>query len=93
MGLTPLEGLVMGTRSGDIDPSVIEYIAEKENFEMEHIMDVLNKKSGVYGISGVSSDFRDIEAAAKAGDERAALAQDVFCYRVVKYIGAYARQP
>ena len=90
MGLTPLEGLVMGTRSGDIDPSVIEYIAEKENFEMEHIMDVLNKKSGVYGISGVSSDFRDIEAAAKAGDERAALAQDVFCYRVVKYIGAYA---
>ena len=90
MGLTPLEGLVMGTRSGDIDPSVIEYIAEKENFEMEHIMDVLNKKSGVYGISGVSSDFRDIEAAAEAGDERAALAQDVFCYRVVKYIGAYA---
>ncbi len=80
----------MGTRSGDIDPSVIEYIAEKENFEMEHIMDVLNKKSGVYGISGVSSDFRDIEAAAEAGDERAALAQDVFCYRVVKYIGAYA---
>ena len=89
MGLTPLEGLVMGTRSGDIDPSVIEYIAEKENFEMEHIMDVLNKKSGVEGLSGVSSDFRDLEAAYNEGNPRAIDACEVFAYRVAKYIGAY----
>ena len=89
MGLTPLEGLVMGTRSGDIDPSVIEYIAEKENFEMEGVMNVLNKKSGVQGLSKLSSDFRDLEAAANEGNELAIGAIDVFCYRVAKYIGAY----
>ena len=90
MGLTPLEGLVMGTRSGDVDPSVLEYIAEKENFDIHQVLNVLNKESGVYGVSGVSSDFRDIEAAAEAGDERADLAQELFCYRVIHYIGAYA---
>lgn len=90
MGLTPLEGLVMGTRSGDVDPSVLEYIAEKENFDIHQVLNVLNKESGVYGVSGVSSDFRDIEAAAEAGDERANLAQELFCYRVIHYIGAYA---
>ena len=90
MGLTPLEGLVMGTCSGDVDPSVLEYIAEKENFDIHQVLNVLNKESGVYGVSGVSSDFRDIEAAAEAGDERADLAQELFCYRVIHYIGAYA---
>jgi len=89
MGLSPLEGLIMGTRSGDIDPSVMEYIAEKENMDMQQIMSVLNKESGIYGISGISSDFRDVEAAADAGNKRAILAQDAFCYRVVKYIGGY----
>lgn len=90
MGLTPLEGLVMGTRSGDVDPSVLEYIAQKENFDMTQVMNILNKESGVYGVSGVSSDFRDVEAAADAGNERADLAQEMFCYRVAKYVGSYA---
>ena len=89
MGLTPLEGLVMGTRSGDIDPAIMEFIAKKENIDIAGIMNVLNKKSGVEGVSGVSSDFRDLEAAAKAGNKRAELAIDVFAYRVAKYVGAY----
>lgn len=89
MGLSPLEGLVMGTRSGDIDPSAVEYIAKKEGLSMAGAMDVLNKKSGVLGLSGVSSDFRDLEAAEAAGNERAKIAQKVFNYRVLKYIGAY----
>lgn len=89
MGLSPLEGLVMGTRSGDIDPSVMEFICKKENMDINGIMEVLNKKSGVQGLSGVSSDFRDLQAGAADGNERCALAVDVFCYRVVKYIGAY----
>ena len=89
MGLTPLEGLVMGTRSGDIDPTIMEFIAKKENLDIAGIMNVLNKKSGVEGVSGVSSDFRDLEAAAKAGNKRAELAIDVFAYRVAKYVGAY----
>ena len=89
MGLTPLEGLVMGTRSGDIDPAIMEFIAKKENLDIAGIMNVLNKKSGVDGVSGVSSDFRDLEAAAKAGNKRAELAIDVFAYRVAKYVGAY----
>ena len=89
MGLTPLEGLVMGTRSGDIDPAIMEFIAKKENLDIAGIMNVLNKKSGVEGVSGVSSDFRDLEAAAKAGNKRAELAIDVFAYRVAKYVGAY----
>lgn len=90
MGLSPLEGLVMGTRSGDIDPSAVEYIAKKEQLDLAGVLNVLNKKSGVMGLSGVSSDFRDLEAAEKAGNERAATAQQVFNYRVLKYIGAYA---
>ena len=89
MGLTPLEGLVMGTRSGDIDPAIMEFIAKKENLDIAGIMNVLNKKSGVEGVSGVSSDFRDLEEAAKAGNKRAELAIDVFAYRVAKYVGAY----
>ena len=89
MGLTPLEGLVMGTRSGDIAPAIMEFIAKKENLDITGIMNVLNKKSGVEGVSGVSSDFRDLEAAAKAGNKRAELAIDVFAYRVAKYVGAY----
>lgn len=89
MGLTPLEGLVMGTRSGDIDPAIMEFIAKKENLDIAGIMNALNKKSGVEGVSGVSSDFRDLEAAAKAGNKRAELAIDVFAYRVAKYVGAY----
>ena len=89
MGLTPLEGLVMGTRSGDIDPAIMEFIAKKENLDIAGLMNVLNKKSGVEGVSGVSSDFRDLEAAAKAGNKRAELAIDVFAYRVAKYVGAY----
>ena len=89
MGMTPLEGLVMGTRSGDIDPAIMEFIAKKENLDIAGIMNVLNKKSGVEGVSGVSSDFRDLEAAAKAGNKRAELAIDVFAYRVAKYVGAY----
>ena len=80
----------MGTRSGDVDPSVAEFIAGKENLDISQVMNILNKESGVYGVSGVSSDFRDVEAAADAGNERADLAQEMFCYRVAKYIGAYA---
>ena len=89
MGLTPLEGLVMGTRSGDIDPAIMEFIAKKENLDIHGIMDVLNKKSGVEGLSGVSSDFRDLEAAYHEGNPRAIAACEVFAYRVAKYIGAY----
>lgn len=90
MGLTPLEGLLMGTRSGDLDPAILEFIAKKENLTIEEINSILNKKSGLLGISGVSSDGRDLEAAAAAGNARAKLAQDSFNYRVIKYIGAYA---
>lgn len=90
MGLTPLEGLVMGTRSGDIDPAIMEFIAKKENLDIEGVMNVLNKKSGVQGISQLSSDFRDLEAAYLEGNELAINAIEVFCYRVAKYIGAYA---
>ncbi len=89
MGLTPLEGLVMGTRSGDIDPSAIEFLAKKENLDMAGIMNVLNKESGVHGLSGISSDFRDLEAASNEGNERATAAREVFCYRTAKYIGSY----
>lgn len=90
MGLTPLEGLIMGTRSGNLDPAIIEFIAKKENLTLDEVMNVLNKKSGVYGISGISSDFRDIEAAADEGNKRAELAIEVFAYRVARYIGSYA---
>uniref|UniRef100_UPI004056C50E acetate kinase n=1 Tax=Agathobacter sp. TaxID=2021311 RepID=UPI004056C50E len=90
MGLTPLEGLIMGTRSGDIDPSIIEYIAQKENLTLSQVINVLNKKSGVEGMSQVSSDFRDLKAAAEGGNEKAQIALDAYVYRVVKYIGSYA---
>ena len=79
----------MGTRSGDIDPAIMEFIAKKENLDIEGVMNVLNKKSGVQGLSKLSSDFRDLEAAANEGNELAICAIDVFCYRVAKYIGAY----
>lgn len=90
MGLTPLEGLVMGTRCGDIDPAVVQYIANKENKTVDEVLNILNKKSGVFGVSGVSSDFRDLEKASNEGNERAKLAFEAFIYRVAKYVGSYA---
>ena len=89
MGFTPLEGLVMGTRSGDVDPAIVSYIKQKENMGPGESTVVLNKKSGMLGISGVSSDFRDIEKAAEEGNERAMLALKVFAHKVKFYIGAY----
>jgi acetate kinase len=89
MGLTPLEGLVMGTRCGDIDPAIIPFIMNKEDLTMEEIDNIMNKKSGLLGVSGVSNDSRDVEAAAADGNERAQTALDIFDYRVIKYIGAY----
>ena len=90
MGLTPLEGLIMGTRSGDMDPAIMEYIAKKENLDIAGVMNVLNKKSGVEGLSHISSDFRDLEAASREGNPVAQLARLTFAYAVKKYIGAYA---
>ncbi len=90
MGLTPLEGLVMGTRSGDIDPAVLEFIMDKKGMDIHEATNYLNKKSGVLGVSGVSSDFRDLVAAMEAGNDRARLAVEMFSYRVKKYIGSYA---
>ncbi len=89
MGLTPLEGLAMGTRSGDIDPAIVQFIANKEGKTINEVLDILNKKSGMLGLSGESSDFRDLWDLADAGHERATMALDVFCYRVAKYIGSY----
>ena len=90
MGLTPLEGLVMGTRSGDIDPAIMEFVAKKENLDIAGVMNVLNKKSGVEGLSGgLSSDFRDLEEGMDKGNKLAENAIEVFCYRVAKYIGSY----
>ena len=89
MGLTPLEGLIMGTRSGDIDPAAIPYLMKKYNMTAEETVTYLNKKCGVLGISGVSSDFRDLEDAAEAGNEKAQLALNMFTYRIKKYIGAF----
>ena len=90
MGFTPLAGLPMGTRSGDLDAGIMEYLMNKYGWDMKEMMNVLNKKSGVLGISGVSSDFRDIEQAAEGGSQQAALALEAFQYGVKKYIGAYA---
>lgn len=90
MGFTPLEGVPMGTRSGDVDPAVIEYLANKKGMDVGAVLSYLNKKSGVAGVSGVSSDFRDLAAAANEGNYRAKLALDTFCYKVRKYVGAYA---
>jgi acetate kinase len=89
MGLTPLEGLIMGTRSGDVDPAVVQFIADHENLSVDEVLTILNKKSGMLGLSGVSSDFRDVEKAEAEGNERAKLANEAFRYRVTKYIGAY----
>lgn len=90
MGLTPLEGVMMGTRSGDIDAGAVSFIQKKLNLDADGISDLLNKKSGISGLSGLSSDMRDIENAANSGNERAIVAQDSYFYRVKKYIGAYA---
>ena len=90
MGLTPLEGLPMGTRSGNLDPAILQFIMNKYGYTADEMLNILNKKSGVLGISGVGSDFRDLEKAAKDGNERAQLALDKFAYEVRKYIGSYA---
>ncbi|MCB9018181.1 MAG: acetate kinase [Prevotellaceae bacterium] len=89
MGMTPLEGLVMGTRAGDLDTGAITYLMEREHYDTKAISDILNKKSGLLGISGVSSDMRDVRAAIAAGNKRAKLALDMFIYRAKKYIGSY----
>ena len=90
MGLTPLEGVPMGTRSGDIDPAILEFLAKKEDMDIFQLVNVLNKKSGVFGVSGgLSSDFRDLEMAALDGNKKAQMARDVFTYNVAKYVGAY----
>jgi acetate kinase len=89
MGLTPLEGLIMGTRSGDIDPAVLQYISHKEGKTIDELLNMLNKQSGMLGISGVSSDFRDVKKAEAEGSHRAKVANEAFVYRVAKYIGAY----
>ncbi|ROR29443.1 acetate kinase [Mobilisporobacter senegalensis] len=89
MGLTPLEGLLMGTRCGDIDPAIIEFIAHKENLSIDEIMDILNKKSGMLGVSNLSSDSRDLEDAAAEGNEDAKRTIEVYNYRIAKYIGSY----
>jgi len=90
MGLTPLEGLAMGTRCGDLDPAVVSFIMEKEGLTAQQVTDILNKKSGMLGLSGVSSDFRDLDAAAREGNKRAQDALDVFAYRVAGYVVRYA---
>ena len=90
MGLTPLEGLIMGTRSGDIDPAVITFLMGKEDLTGQEVIDILNKKSGVLGLTGISSDFRDIAKAASEGNEMAEIALQAYALRVAKYIGAYA---
>ncbi len=90
MGFTPLEGLLMGTRSGDIDPAVVTFLMQREGLSVEEMNDLLNKKSGLLGVSGVSNDMRDILKAIAGGNERAKLAYDIFEYRIKKYIGSYA---
>ena len=89
MGLTPLEGITMGTRSGNIDPAIIEYIANKEGKTLTEIINMLNKESGVYGISGKSSDFRDLNKGIAEGDKRCEIAMNVFTYQAAKFIGGY----
>ena len=90
MGLTPLEGLMMGTRSGDIDAGAVTFIMDKEGLTTTGVSNLLNKKSGVLGISGVSSDMRELEAAVAEGNPKAILAENMYFYRIKKYIGAYA---
>ncbi|MBQ7174361.1 MAG: acetate kinase [Lachnospiraceae bacterium] len=91
MGLTPLEGLIMGTRSGNVDPGIMQFICHKEGVDIDGMLAILNKKSGIFGLSGgISSDFRDVQKAADEGNEKAKIALDAFRYRVAKYIGSYA---
>ncbi len=90
MGMTPAEGMVMGTRSGDLDPAILLYLERELGASPDDIDDLINKKSGLLGVSGVSSDMRDVQKAAREGNERAKLAIEIFCYRIKKYIGAYA---
>ena len=91
MGLTPLEGLIMGTRSGDLDPAIVEFICNKENKDVHEVLNILNKESGIYGLSeDYSSDFRDLEEGYVEDKENCIRAVDAFCYRVAKYVGAYA---
>ena len=90
MGMTPLAGIMMGTRTGDTDPAAAFYVMEKRGLSLKEIDTRMNKKSGILGVYGKSSDFRDLEEGMEAGDERAKLAYDMFCYRVKLYIGAYA---
>ena len=90
MGMTPVDGLLMGTRSGEIDAGVLTFIQDKEHLDHQQLNDLLNKRSGVLGVSGVSSDMREIEDAVKAGNERAILAMDMYNYRIKKYVGSYA---
>ena len=90
MGMTPLEGLIMGTRCGDIDPSLIEYIMKSRGLNIEEVMNLLNKESGLWGVSQISADMRDIDDAREKGDRRAIETYELYCYRIVKYIGAYA---
>ena len=92
MGFTPLEGLIMGTRCGDIDAAILPFLMEKEGLDAKGLSDLMNNKSGVYGMTGISSDFRDIEGAAANGDEKAQVALDAYAQRVKKYIGAYAAE-
>ena len=89
MGFTPLDGLIMGTRSGSVDPAVVQFLAGKLECSLDEVLNILNKKSGVEGISGVSSDFRDLDAASMDGNERATVALDMFAYRAAQYIGSY----
>ena len=89
MGLTPLEGLIMGTRSGDLDPSVVSYLADKKNQTASEVVQYLNKECGLQGVSGVSSDLRDLNAAIEKGNKRARLALDMLIYKTRKYIGSY----
>ncbi|KXZ39619.1 acetate kinase [Alkalithermobacter thermoalcaliphilus JW-YL-7 = DSM 7308] len=89
MGFTPLEGLIMGTRCGDIDPAILPFLMEKENLNASDLSNLMNKKSGILGLTGISSDFRDIEDAAAAGDEKAILGLETYCKKIKKYIGAY----
>ncbi len=89
MGLTPLEGLIMGTRSGDLDPSIVPFLVERESLTAKEVEDILNKKSGLLGVSGISNDYREIRRAARDGNERAQTALDMFYHRIKKYIGAY----
>ena len=89
MGLTPLEGLIMGTRSGDVDPAVVQFICNKEGIDINEMLNILNKKSGMLGMTGISSDYRDVSAAAEAGNQDAINCLEAYAYRIIKYIGSY----